>query len=341
MVVEPDLPQKTNNENMSARTPSQISVDNSLAGQDDEALPPVMDAQGNPVPLDDLTPPDDEMVDPPVPAEIRRATANVQPTGVHFNLEPFKQIAALHQAGRTDEARAVYQGLDPQARYVYDNIRNMKRVPASEAARLADEFRQKQDQLSTPQAREAERRIAAAEDKSKEGAQKTYQRASNMLFLLDNLRGGKRDKFTEEAEGTEKWRKRVGTIQGRWPSMLSDGETLGWNADFASLKGMINLDEAVRNAGQGSLSDGERALMAQAASLGLEQARDEPGFKAAFERMYDMALEAQQNSMSKLSGEQGSSGAAPAAGASTAQQQTRKVGNQTWVKTKDGWLPQR
>jgi hypothetical protein len=42
--------------------------------------------------------------------------------------------------------------------------------------------------------------------------------------------------------------------------------------------------------------------MAQAASLGLEQARDEPGFEKAFERMYDMALEARDASMGKLSG---------------------------------------
>jgi hypothetical protein len=122
--------------------------------------------------------------------------------------------------------------------------------------------------------------------------------------------------------------------------MLSTGETLGWNADFASLKGMINLDEAVRNAGQGSLSDGERALMAQAASLGLEQARDEQGFDSAFERMYDLALETKNRAQSKLSGAKEAPGAQPGATPAAAPQ-TKKVGNQTWVRTPDGWLPQR
>ena len=200
------------------------------------------------------------------------------------------------------DAEAIYKSLDPQSRYVYDNIRNMERVPAAEAARLADEYRKMQDSLNTPQAKLTEVRLGAIEQGTKEDAKKTYQRADNMIFLLDNLRGGPRDKVTTN---NEKWRSRVGSIQGRWPSMLSGDETLGWNADFNSLKGAINLTEAQGNKGQGPLSDGERVLMAQAASLGLEQARDEPGFAAAFERMYDMALEARQASEQKMSGKSG------------------------------------
>jgi hypothetical protein len=134
---------------------------------------------------------------------------------------------------------------------------------------------------------------------SKEDAQRTYQRASNMVWLINNIRGGKRGEVAEE---NEKWRSRVGTVEGRWPSLLSSGETLGWAADYESLKGMINLDEAQRNRGQGSLTEGERVLMAQAASLGLDRVRDEKGFKAALERMYDFATEAQQANMKKLSG---------------------------------------
>jgi hypothetical protein len=65
---------------------------------------------------------------------------------------------------------------------------------------------------------------------------------------------------------------------------------------------MINLTEAQANRGQGSLTEGERTLMAQAASLGLDQVRDEAGFNKAFERMYDMAVETQQANMKKLSG---------------------------------------
>jgi hypothetical protein len=313
MVVEPALP--TNN----PMTPSQRSVNNSLATADEENLPPVTDAQGNPLPLDEFSPPDDAMVDP-TPTEVRRATMSVPAKGVHFNFDPFQQIAQLHAAGQTQEAIAMRDSLDPQSRYVYDNIKNMKKVPASEAARLADEFRQNQDrqamQQQTPQAR-------ALDERKLTDAQKTMQRADNMIFLMDNLRGGARggDKKDQGVKrGEEKWRSRVGSVQGRWPTMLSTGETLGWNADFASLKGMINLDEAVRNAGQGSLSDGERALMAQAASLGLEQARDEPGFESAFERMYDLALETKNRAQSKLSGAKETPSAQPAAAPANAAQ---------------------
>jgi hypothetical protein len=299
----------------------------------------VRDAQGNPVPLTEFGGMTDQAPEE-VPAEVRRATMSVPSKGVHFNFEPFQQIAQLHAAGQTDEARNIYNSLDPQSRYVYENIKNMKKVPASEAARLADEFRQNQDrqamQQQTPQAK-------ALDERKLTDAQKTMQRADNMIFLMDNRRGGARggDKTDQGVKrGEEKWRSRVGSVQGRWPTMLSTGETLGWNADFASLKGMINLDEAVRNAGQGSLSDGERALMAQAASLGLEQARDEQGFGSAFERMYDLALETKNRAQSKLSGAKEAPGAQPGA-TPAATPQTKKVGNQTWVRTPDGWLPQR
>jgi hypothetical protein len=336
MVVEPPI---TMDEEIARMNPSDVSRNNAMAESGDDVLPPVTDAEGNPVPLDEFSPPDDAMVDP-TPAEVRRATMSVPSKGVHFNFEPFQQIAQLHAAGQTDEARNIYNSLDPQSRYVYENIKNMKKVPASEAARLADEFRQNQDRIAmqeqTPQAR-------ALDERKLTDAQKTMQRADNMIFLMDNLRGGARggDKKDQGVKrGEEKWRSRVGSIQGRWPTMLSDDTTLGWNADFSSLKGMINLDEAVRNAGQGSLSDGERALMAQAASLGLEQARDEQGFGSAFERMYDLALETKNRAQSKLSGAKEAPGAQPGA-TPAATPQTKKVGNQTWVRTPDGWLPQR
>lgn len=197
-------------------------------------------------------------------------------------------------------------------------------------AMYVQNFNQKQLEQSTPQAQaelqksqaqieltnqnlqKAKTESSAASAQKLQDAQKTYQTASNMLWLLDNLRGGPRDKVTA---GNEKWRSRVGSIDGRWPSLLSSEETLGWNADFNSLKGMINLSEAKENRGQGTLTDSERVLMAQAASLGLEQARDEKGFNAAFERMYDLALTAQERERKKLLGEpaasQGTSQHAP------------------------------
>jgi hypothetical protein len=203
-----------------------------------------------------------------------------------------------------------FDSLDPAQQEL---LRNMKRGTAysgEAAAKFVGDYSAQLREQSTPkaQAEMANTQLDVATKKaaldstakaSKEDAQRTYQRASNMVWLINNIRGGKRGEVAEE---NEKWRSRVGTVEGRWPSLLSSGETLGWAADYESLKGMINLDEAQRNRGQGSLTEGERVLMAQAASLGLDRVRDEKGFKAALERMYDFATEAQQANMKKLSG---------------------------------------
>jgi len=212
-----------------------------------------------------------------------------------------------------------YEALPPVLKQLRHEIVKYGKLPSPEqAAAMVDKIQTRLDAINSPQAKatleaaqlqaektKAELKAAEAETRTKaneklEDAQKTYQRASNMVWLLDNLRGGTRDKVTAN---NEKWRTRVGSVDGRWPSLLSSEETLGWNADFASLKGMINLEEAQKNRGQGALSDGERALMAQAASLGLEKVRDEAGFAAAFERMYDLAVDAQQKEKKKLLGD--------------------------------------
>jgi len=256
--------------------------------------------------------PQDVVNDVAQSTEVRRAEPNLKPTGAFMDLGFIQQ---LNNAASDEEFNAMYDALDPALKHVYDRSYGMQISPKW-AADTAQEYYQMQDRTNMMQQSPA---AIKAQEETKEGAQKTYQRASNMLWLLDNLRGGPRDKVKE---GKEKWRTRVGSVDGRWPSVLSSEETLGWNADFNSLKGMINLNEAQGNKGQGPLSDGERALMAQAASLGLEQLRDEEGFKSAFERMYDMALETQQASMGKLSGGSEAAGAQPAAASGGAPQAT-------------------
>jgi hypothetical protein len=257
--------------------------------------PPEFLEEMNGVSTDDYGAPQDVVNNLPADPEVRRAEPVLKPTGAFMELGFIEQINA---APTDEEAKAMYDALDPAMKRVYDRSYGMN-VSPEWAAGVAQEYYREQDIQNSPQNKLAETRLSAIEQGTKEDAQKTYQRADNMIFLLDNLRGGPRDKVPAK---NEKWRSRVGSVQGRWPSAFSTEETLGWNADFASLKGAINLTEAQGNKGQGPLSDGERVLMAQAASLGLEQARDEPGFEKAFERMYDMALEVREASMSKLSG---------------------------------------
>lgn len=195
------------------------------------------------------------------------------------------------------------KGLQPTPEWAANRIIQIQREIDTQNSPKAQADLQKAQldlQKSQLDVQKAKTESSAATAQKLQDAQKTYQSASNMVWLLDNLRGGARDNVTE---GNEKWRSRVGSVDGRWPSLLSSEETLGWNADFNSLKGMINLGEAKDNRGQGAVSDSERALFAQASSLGLEQARDEAGFKAAFERMYDLALSTQERERKKLLGE--------------------------------------
>lgn len=236
--------------------------------------------------------------------------------GMSFNFNGL--IQQLEQNG--------FDSLSEAQKHLLWNIKQGNNYSPHEMALFVQDFNKQQRQQSTPKAQAELQRVQAqteltnqnlkktkteeraATTQKLEDAQKTYQSASNMVWLLDNLRGGARDKI---AAGNEKWRSRVGAIDGRWPSILSSEETLGWNADYNSLKGMLNLTEAKENRGQGSLTEGERALMAQAASLGLEQARDEGGFNSAFERMYDLALTTQERERKKLLGEPSATQATP------------------------------
>jgi hypothetical protein len=157
-----------------------------MAMTDEENLPPVTDAEGNPLPLTEFGGMTDDMPQD-VPTEVRRATANVPAKGVHFNFQPFQQIAQLHAAGQTLEAIAMRDSLDPQSRYVYDNIKNMKKVPASEAARLADEFRQKQDALSMPTNQLAAEKVSEKKTAKLNERRDAMRTAQTMLEAADRI----------------------------------------------------------------------------------------------------------------------------------------------------------
>jgi hypothetical protein len=218
MVVEPALP------NRNPMTPSQTSVNNSFAG-DDENLPPVTDAQGNPLPLTEFGGME-EYAEEPVPAEVRQATANIPQTGTLFNLAPFEQIAQLHAAGQKDEARKVYNSLNDQARYVYDNARNMERFTAAEGARLADEFRKMQD-ARTKAAEDPLKQAQLEERRAKLQERKTVQ--TDFKIRRDNT-----IKNIEEILGDESYASLVGPFDGtvgdelKYLRTLVPGQTQNW-----------------------------------------------------------------------------------------------------------------
>ena len=229
MVVEPPITLDEENLNMD---PSTQSRNNAAALSDDEMLPPVTDQEGNPLPLDQFSGPEDAMVD--APEEVRRAEVSVPNRGVHFNFEPFQQIAALAQAGRMDEAIAMRDSLNPQARYVYDNIKNNKRVPASEGARLADEFRQMQD-ARTKAAEDPLKQAQLEERRAKLQERKSVQ--TDFKIRRDNT-----IKNIEEILGDESYASLVGPIDGTVGGVYDAAFNEKAQAKRAKLDRLVNFD---------------------------------------------------------------------------------------------------
>lgn len=302
MVVEPPITLDEENLNMD---PSTQSRNNAAALSDNEMLPPVTDQAGNPIPLDQLDGPVDAMVDAPV--EVRRAAASMPATGVHFNFAPFEQIAALAESGNMKDAEVVYKSLDPQSRYVYDNIRNMERVPAAEAARLADEFRQMKDrqamQQQGPQAK-------AVEMVQAEKAQKTVEMSNDILTLMDRLRGYKKGEKGSDKK-TPKYFGRVGAFDSLAPAATS-GDRAGWYIDHDTLESTLALAEAQANRGQGNFTETERAMLRSAATGGLSYRRDDESYAQIFEGMYDMFKNKAEQQTSQTSPGNGNAAPAPA-----------------------------
>jgi hypothetical protein len=215
------------------RTPSEVSRNNAAATSDYDALPPVRDPQGNPVPLTEFGGME-EYAEEPVPAEVRQATANIPQTGTLFNLAPFEQIAQLHAAGQTDEARKVYNSLNDQARYVYDNARNMERFTSAKAAELADEFRKMQD-ARTKASEDPLKQAQLEERRAKLQERKTVQ--TDFKIRRDNT-----IKNIEEILGDESYASLVGPFDGTVGGVYDAAFNEKAQAKRAKLDRLVNFD---------------------------------------------------------------------------------------------------
>jgi hypothetical protein len=215
------------------RTPSEVSRNNAAATSDYDALPPVRDPQGNPVPLTEFGGME-EYAEEPVPAEVRQATANIPQTGTLFNLAPFEQIAQLHAAGQTDEARKVYNSLNDQARYVYDNARNMERFTSAKAAELADEFRKMQD-ARTKAAEDPLKQTQLEERRAKLQERKSVQ--TDFKIRRDNT-----IKNIEEILNDKSYASLVGPIDGTVGGVYDAAFNEKAQAKRAKLDRLVNFD---------------------------------------------------------------------------------------------------
>lgn len=125
--VELDLP--------ALNPPSQTSINNSLADVDPNYVPPMSDEY-----LD--TAPEEVVNNVAAAPEVRRAEANVVPTGVAMDLAFFNK---LNSARSQEEFNAMYDALPDVQKHVYDRSFGQKITPAW-AAQKAEEFFKMQDE---------------------------------------------------------------------------------------------------------------------------------------------------------------------------------------------------
>lgn len=303
--VEPDLPPLEPGEE-----PTPVGV---IPGEDPMFA---QDLYGSDVPQDVVN-------DVAQGTEVRRAEPNLKPTGAFMNIGFIQQ---LNNAATDEEFNAMYDALDPALQHVYDRSYNQQ-VSPKWASETAQEYYQMQDRArvanESPQAKALD--IAQADK-----AQKTVEMSNDILTLMDRLRGYKKGEKGSKKK-TPKYLGRVGTFDSLMPAATS-GDRAGWYIDHDTLESTLALAEAQANRGQGNFTETERAMLRSAATGGLSYRRDDESYSQIFEGMYDMF---------KKKAEQQTSQTNPGTAAPAAAAQTKKVGNQTWVRTPDGWLPQR
>jgi hypothetical protein len=119
--------------------------------------PPEFLEDRNGVGIDDYSAPEDVMNDLPADPEVRRAEPVLKPTGAFMDLGFIEQI---NNAPTDEEAKAMYNALDPALKRVYDRSYGMNISPEW-AAGVAQEFYKEKDQMAA-QANDPARQVAAA-----------------------------------------------------------------------------------------------------------------------------------------------------------------------------------
>lgn len=171
--------------------------------------------------------------------EVRRAEPAVPTKGVHWDLQPIKQIASLYAAGNTEEAnrmRDEYRNASPVNAYVYDNLRGKSRVTAQYAAGLADSYRQMQDRIAmqqqSPQA-QASQRVQQKEDKL---ARETMVRQQQVLEKIDRYTNPENPNYVDIADLVGPW---DGTGGGMIDATIGSKEKATMRAE---LERLVNND---------------------------------------------------------------------------------------------------
>lgn len=256
--------------------------------------------------------------------EVRRAEPNMQPTGAFMDLGFIDQI---NNAATDEEATAMYNALDPVQKRVYDRSYGININPEW-AANEASKFYQEQDErakmMNSPQA-------LALQKQSAEKAQATRDSIGVMRSVVNDILqhpgfsgsvGAKNASFLFGAKSQPF----AGTKEADFMAMLDQLKGGAFLQAFQSLKGGGPITDL----------EGEKATQA---IVRAQNSQSEDGFRKSMNEVLDVL----NNADKRLA--DGTTAPAQAAGNTSAPaaapQQTKQVGNQTWVRTPQGWVPQR
>ena len=267
--------------------------------------------------------PQDVVNDVAQSTEVRRAEPNLKPTGAFMDLGFIQQ---LNNAASDEEFNAMYDALDPALKHVYDRSYGMQISPKW-AADTAQEYYQMQDERSKAA---SDPRNQAMEAQRNEKAQATRDQIGIMRGVVSGILehpgfsgsvGAKNASFLFGAKGQPF----AGTKEADFMAMLDQLKGGAFLQAFQSLKGGGPITDL----------EGEKATQA---IVRAQNSQSEEGFRKSMNEVLEVLGNAEKRLANGAAAPNQTSGAATTAAAAA---QTKKVGNQTWVRTPDGWLPQR
>jgi hypothetical protein len=324
--VEPDLPQDPNAFLDPNEEPVPPEVLNGpLPGEDNRFYGDMYNDSGDAP---------QEVVDDVLP-EVRRAEP--APREVTASTMDLSFINKLNDPNLTQEqAAAEYKKLPPALRYVYDRVADFSynnpdtQTPAQldprDANRWLDEFYQMQDERAKAA---SDPRNQALEIQRNEKAQATRDQIGIMRGVVNNI-------LEHPGFSGSIGAKNASYLFGAKSQPFAGTKEADFMALLEQLKGGAFLQAFQSLKGGGPITDveGEKATQA---IVRAQNSQSEEGFRKSMNEVLDVLTNAEKRLGDGAAAPTQTPGAATAAAAP----QTKKVGNQTWVRTPDGWLPQR
>jgi hypothetical protein len=281
--------------------------------------PPEFLEEMNGVSTDDYGAPQDVVNNLPADPEVRRAEPVLKPTGAFMELGFIEQINA---APTDEEAKAMYDALDPAMKRVYDRSYGMS-VSPEWAAGVAQEYYQEQDERVKAA---SDPRNQALEIQRNEKAQATRDQIGIMRGVVSNI-------LEHPGFSGSIGAKNASYLFGAKSQPFAGTKEADFMALLEQLKGGAFLQAFQSLKGGGPITDveGEKATQA---IVRAQASQSEEGFRKSMAEVLDVL----DNAEKRLGG---SAPSAAASAAPAAPAKPRRVsGGVTYEKGDDGlWNP--